>query len=56
MLFNNAYKTALTKLNELATKTKNLREKRTRVKTKTLNSKDSLNMEDDLLNKIKAYV
>ena len=52
MLFNNAYKTALTKLNELATKTKTLREKRTRVKTKTLNSKDSLNMEDDLLNKI----
>ena len=52
MLFNNAYKAALTKLNELATKTKTLSEKRTRVKTKTLSSKDSPNKEDDLLNKI----
>lgn len=51
-VYNNLYRTALTTLNELATKTKIIDTKRVRVKTKTLSNKASTHEEDSLLDKI----
>lgn len=51
-VYNNLYRTALTTLNELATKTKTIDTKRVRVKTKTLSNKASTHEEDSLLDKI----
>lgn len=51
-VYNNLYRTALTTLNELATRTKTIDTKRVRVKTKTLSNKASTHEEDSLLDKI----
>lgn len=51
-VYNNLYRTALTTLNELATKAKTIDTKRVRVKTKTLSNKASTHEEDSLLDKI----
>lgn len=51
-VYNNLYRTALTTLNELATKAKTIDTKRVRVKTKTLSNKASTHEEGSLLDKI----